>query len=118
MYAGRIVESGSVNEVFLSPNHPYTQGLLESMPSRSRRGERLRVIKGRSQPLQHSPGVQFRASLPTALRPLRRADPLLGDPDEEGGSRVACWLWMDPPRDEPAAVGQRRGASAAGGAAS
>ena len=99
MYAGRIVESGSVNDVFLSPKHPYTQGLLESMPSRSRRGERLRVIKGSvPNPFNMPPGCNFAPRCPQRFAPLRRAmTPLLGDPDEDGGSRVACWLWMDPP---------------------
>ncbi len=105
MYAGRIVESGSVNDVFLTPKHPYTQGLLESMPSRSRRGERLRVIKGSvPNPFNMPQGCNFAPRCPQRFGPCSVHDPLLGDPDGDGGFRVACWLWMDPPRDEPAAV--------------
>ena len=46
MYAGRIVEQGSVFDVLSRPRHPYTQGLLDSVPSRSARGARLRQIPG------------------------------------------------------------------------
>ena len=112
MYAGRIVESGSVNDVFLSPKHPYTQGLLESMPSRSRRGERLRVIKGSvPNPFNMPPGCNFAPRCPSRFGPCGSQDPLLGDPDEDGGSRVACWLWMDPPADGQAVAGPGTAAS-------
>jgi peptide/nickel transport system ATP-binding protein len=46
MYAGRIVEQGSVFDVLSRPRHPYTQGLLDSVPSRSVRGARLKQIPG------------------------------------------------------------------------
>jgi oligopeptide/dipeptide ABC transporter ATP-binding protein len=112
MYAGRIVESGSVNDVFLSPKHPYTQGLLDSMPSRSKRGERLRVIKGSvPNPFNMPPGCNFAPRCPRRFAPCGTYDPHLGDPDEDNGSRVACWLWMDP----PAADAQTSAASSPGG---
>ena len=46
MYAGRVVETGSVAEVLGQPLHPYTRGLIDSVPSRNRRGEPLRQIPG------------------------------------------------------------------------
>jgi peptide/nickel transport system ATP-binding protein len=46
MYAGRIVERGRVDDVLDRPLHPYTQGLIASVPSRNRRGEPLRQIPG------------------------------------------------------------------------
>jgi peptide/nickel transport system ATP-binding protein len=46
MYAGRVVEEGSVVDLLSQPRHPYTQGLLDSVPSRSARGARLRQIPG------------------------------------------------------------------------
>lgn len=47
MYAGRIVESGTVSEIFTNPRHPYTQGLISSLPSpRSSRREKLSSIPG------------------------------------------------------------------------
>ncbi len=46
MYAGRIVETGPIAEVIQAPRHPYTRGLLDSVPSRNRRGVPLRSIPG------------------------------------------------------------------------
>ena len=46
MYAGSITEQGSTSKVFNDPKHPYTRGLLASLPARSRRGERLYSIPG------------------------------------------------------------------------
>ncbi|TWA84601.1 peptide/nickel transport system ATP-binding protein [Azospirillum brasilense] len=46
MYAGRVVETGTVAEIIGNPRHPYTRGLLESVPSRNRRGVPLRSIPG------------------------------------------------------------------------
>ena len=46
MYAGRIVEHGTAEQVLLDPRHPYTEGLLASIPSRGMRGRRLNVIQG------------------------------------------------------------------------
>ena len=46
MYGGRIVEQGSVDEVLDAPRHPYTAGLMDSIPSRNRPGELLRQIPG------------------------------------------------------------------------
>nr|WP_216667432.1 ABC transporter ATP-binding protein [Herbaspirillum rubrisubalbicans] len=55
MYAGRIVEQGSVDAVLDSPLHPYTQGLIGSLPSNNRRGTRLRQIPGMTPNLLHLP---------------------------------------------------------------
>jgi peptide/nickel transport system ATP-binding protein len=46
MYAGRIVEEGSVEDVLACPRHPYTRGLIDSVPSNNVRGQRLRQIPG------------------------------------------------------------------------
>jgi peptide/nickel transport system ATP-binding protein len=67
MYAGRIVEQGTVGDVLTRPQHPYTQGLLDSVPSRSRRGARLRQIPGMApSPLDLPSGCAFRARCPYA----------------------------------------------------
>jgi oligopeptide/dipeptide ABC transporter, ATP-binding protein, C-terminal domain len=50
MYAGRIVEEGSVNNIFIHPVHEYTKGLMASLPSRGKKGERLPSIPGRVPP--------------------------------------------------------------------
>jgi peptide/nickel transport system ATP-binding protein len=61
MYAGRIVEQGSVDDVLAQPLHPYTQGLLDSVPSRSERGARLRQIPGMAPSvIDLPPGCAFR----------------------------------------------------------
>ncbi|RFB73208.1 MULTISPECIES: ABC transporter ATP-binding protein [unclassified Herbaspirillum] len=55
MYSGRIVEQGSVAEVLDRPQHPYTQGLIGSLPGNNRRGQRLRQIPGLTPNLLHLP---------------------------------------------------------------
>ncbi|GFM79955.1 ABC transporter ATP-binding protein [Pseudomonas cichorii] len=67
MYAGRIVEQGPVDTVLDNPRHPYTQGLISSLPSRNRRGERLRQIPGMAPSLATLPqGCAFAARCPRA----------------------------------------------------
>jgi peptide/nickel transport system ATP-binding protein len=62
MYAGRIVESGPVAEVLTEPRHPYTAGLIGSVPSRNRRGAPLRQIPGMTPSLLNLPqGCAFRS---------------------------------------------------------
>ena len=61
MYAGRIVEQGPVDAVLDAPLHPYTRGLIDSVPSRGRRGEPLRQIPGMAPSLLDPvPGCAFR----------------------------------------------------------
>ena len=61
MYAGRIVESGSVQDVLRAPRHPYTHGLIASSPANSRRGAALRQIPGTTPSLSNLPsGCAFR----------------------------------------------------------
>jgi peptide/nickel transport system ATP-binding protein len=61
MYAGRIVESGSVAAVLDRPLHPYTHGLIGSVPSRNKRGSKLRQIPGMTPSLLNlPPGCAFR----------------------------------------------------------
>jgi peptide/nickel transport system ATP-binding protein len=61
MYAGRIVEQGRVADVLSQPLHPYTQGLLDSVPSHSARGARLRQIPGMTPSvIDLPPGCAFR----------------------------------------------------------
>jgi peptide/nickel transport system ATP-binding protein len=61
MYAGRIVEEGTAEEVLAAPRHPYTRGLLDSVPSNSARGARLKPIPGMTPSLSDLPaGCAFR----------------------------------------------------------
>ena len=78
MYAGRIVEAGSVNDVLLSPKHPYTQGLLNSIPALHKRGRELNVIKGVvPNPFRMPPGCKFEPRCPYAWDRCRQAEPTL-----------------------------------------
>jgi len=67
MYAGVIVEQGTVEEVLLDPKHPYTQGLLSSIPGKQKRGRELSVIKGVvPNPFRMPPGCKFEPRCPFA----------------------------------------------------
>jgi peptide/nickel transport system ATP-binding protein len=67
MYAGRIVETGSVATVLDRPMHPYTHGLIGSVPSRNKRGVKLRQIPGMTPSLLNLPvGCAFRTRCPHA----------------------------------------------------
>ena len=84
MYAGRIVESAPVKELFAHPRHPYTRGLLESIPRTGirreygRPPERLRTIEGIVPDLRHvPPGCRFAARCPMAIPQCTATDPQL-----------------------------------------
>ncbi|MDH3772229.1 MAG: ABC transporter ATP-binding protein, partial [Nitrospirota bacterium] len=67
MYAGRIVEQGPVDQVLELPLHPYTKGLIGSVPSQNRRGQPLAQIPGMTPSLLHpAPGCAFAARCPRA----------------------------------------------------
>jgi peptide/nickel transport system ATP-binding protein len=95
MYGGRVVESGTVEEVLLQPKHPYTEGLLASIPSKGMRGQRLNVIKGTvPNPFNMPKGCNFAPRCPYRFEPCATLDPRI----EEGeGPPVACWLWRQAP---------------------
>jgi peptide/nickel transport system ATP-binding protein len=86
MYAGRIVERGSVDEVLDRPLHPYTRGLIKSIPAGSRRGEALYQIPGMApSPLSLDSGCAFRERCP------RADDACLAAPEErEYGPERSC----------------------------
>ena len=75
MYAGRVVEHGTLDEIFYDPQHPYTWGLLGSLTRLDRpRPRRLPQIKGLPPSLVDPPrGCAFRPALPARFRPLHRA---------------------------------------------
>jgi len=89
MYAGRIVEHGSVDQVLDAPLHPYTHGLIDSVPSRSRRGEPLRQIPGMTPSLLDlPPGCAFRERCTHADSACAK-DPPLSSP--VAGRQVRCF---------------------------
>ena len=88
MYAGRIVEQGSVDEVLDAPLHPYTHGLIGSVPSRNRRGSPLAQIPGMTPALVDlPPGCAFRARCPRAAELCVESPPL----EERSGRLVRCF---------------------------
>ena len=88
MYAGRIVETGSVDEVLDRPLHPYSKGLIESVPSHNQRGRKLNQIPGMTPSLLSLPeGCAFRTRCPIADVECRRL-PSLHEPETE--RRIFC----------------------------
>ncbi|MGD0017830.1 MAG: ABC transporter ATP-binding protein [Candidatus Limnocylindrales bacterium] len=78
MYAGRVVESGPVEAVLLDPRHPYTQGLLNSIPGLHKRGHQLDVIKGVvPNPFRMPPGCKFQPRCPYAWELCKQSEPNL-----------------------------------------
>ena len=90
MYAGRVVESGSVRAIFNHPSHPYTQALLHSVPRMDEDVERLHSIAGQPPALWDLPeGCRFAARCPHADDRCRRDYPpsfTVGD-----GHTADCW---------------------------
>jgi peptide/nickel transport system ATP-binding protein len=76
MYAGRVVEQGSVTEIFERPQHPYTWGLLESLPGRNIDTERLQSIPGTPPSLLHPPlGCRFHPRCSYVMEGCRHEPP-------------------------------------------
>ncbi len=90
MYASRIVEEGPVREVFAAPLHPYTRGLLDSLPARQPPGRRLTAIPGQvPSPLDYPRGCHFCDRCPLAFGRCRAEKPELIEISP--GRRVACF---------------------------
>ena len=97
MYAGRAVEHGPAADVFDSPQHPYTWGLLESMPSIEGRVAQLRAIEGLPPSVIHLPaGCAFHPRCPHRFETCMRDRPELKQ--LEGGHADACHLDPDSKR--------------------
>ncbi|GHE21350.1 ABC transporter ATP-binding protein [Halomonas urumqiensis] len=104
MYAGRLIEIGPVGEVIRHPRHPYTEGLMASIPGITKRLERLYQIEGAMPRLAAIPaGCAFNPRCPHAKARCRSERPELM---AAGQSLAACWLHdpVDPLPREP--VGQ------------
>jgi peptide/nickel transport system ATP-binding protein len=94
MYAGRIVERAPTRELFESPQHPYTWGLLRSIPRLdSPRGEELVPIDGRPPSLiTRPPGCAFHPRCPFVREAHKRIDPQLEQVEGRTDHEVACLL--------------------------
>ncbi len=109
MYAGRIVESGAVREIFRRPLHPYTQGLLASIPGVAGHG-RLQAIEGVVPNMAAlPPGCTFAPRCPHRMDRCTTAVPALVPGD--AGHAVRCYLHSDTaePRSGPALGSARLG---------
>jgi len=90
MYASRVVEKGEVRQIFSNPLHPYTRGLLESIPRMGARKERLHVIEGSVPSALRKPaGCRFSDRCPLADSRCRTIEPELVLYEE--GHEAACW---------------------------
>jgi oligopeptide transport system ATP-binding protein len=111
MYAGRIVERAPTEDLFARPSHPYTQGLIQSVPRLDRStGERLFSIPGAPPSLIDIPECcPFHPRCPSATDVCRRRYP--GETDLGNGHRVSCWLFSReaPPGDQRGALQGERG---------
>jgi len=94
MYAGKIVESAPVHDLYKAPAHPYTRGLLDSIPRLDQKGQELYAIKGLPPSLLDIPsGCPFHPRCPMVQDVCRTDVPPLYAVDEERGS--ACHFWRE-----------------------
>jgi peptide/nickel transport system ATP-binding protein len=93
MYAGKIVERAPTGDLFGSPQHPYTWGLLRSIPRLDASDEQLVPIEGRPPSLINlPPGCSFHPRCPFVREAHKRVEPQLEPVDGNGGHEVACLL--------------------------
>jgi peptide/nickel transport system ATP-binding protein len=91
MYAGRIVEIGAVREVVANPRHPYTRGLMDSIPRIGGHRDRLRQVDGTMPRLNEiPPGCPFNPRCPEVFDRCRQQRP---DLLPAAGTDAACWLY-------------------------
>ncbi len=91
VYAGRIVEKGTADDVFNRMRHPYTEGLFESLPNLKERGEKLYSIKGLMPDPSNLPGgCAFAPRCPYATQACEEAVPVLKPVDGSATHFVAC----------------------------
>jgi peptide/nickel transport system ATP-binding protein len=96
MYAGRVVENGAKRDIFYDPQHPYTWGLLGSIPRLDRpKPKRLHSIQGSPPSLINPPrGCKFRPRCPHAFEKCQE-EPGLENRVEKKGHLDRCWLTVD-----------------------
>ncbi|MDX8046668.1 ABC transporter ATP-binding protein [Gracilibacillus sp. S3-1-1] len=93
MYAGQIVELATVEELFDNPQHPYTRSLLESVPSKANKDERLHVIQGVVPPLPNLPrnGCRFKSRIPWIAENCHEENPALHEVKQGHFVRCTCY---------------------------
>ncbi|ESP99920.1 ABC transporter ATP-binding protein [Streptomyces sp. CHA1] len=94
MYAGRIVETAPVHDIYRAPAHPYTRGLLDSIPRLDQKGRELYAIKGLPPNLLAiPPGCAFHPRCPLAQPVCTTDEPPLYEVDPR--RRSACHFWKE-----------------------
>jgi len=94
MYAGRMAEVATVDQLFLEPHHPYARGLLRAVPNIELDGGELYQMEGVPPDLRHPPpGCPFHPRCPDAMDVCSQRRPAFDQLDD--GRRVACWLYED-----------------------
>jgi peptide/nickel transport system ATP-binding protein len=102
MYAGNIVERGSIQQVYRSPRHPYTHGLLNSILTAHEPVEQLTPITGRMPTgTDRPPGCRFHPRCPAAMEKCTETPPKLRSQDARD---VACHLYPSPPEEPGSAA--------------
>jgi peptide/nickel transport system ATP-binding protein len=101
MYAGRIVEQGSLDDIFYDPQHPYTWGLLGSITRVDRpRPDRLPAIAGLPPSLADRPvGCHFRPRCPHEFSECPKVPPLEARIPGQPGHQDRCWLSVEEKRE-------------------
>ncbi len=103
MYAAEVAEQGPVDRIFRKPHHPYTWGLMGSLPRLDADVERLVQIQGSPPSLLHPPsGCRFHPRCPYAFDDCRRIDPPLVGVSDDPGHLQACLLDEDTKNREAA----------------
>ena len=108
MYGGRVVEQAPVTELFDDPQHPYTWGLLGSVPRVDRpRSERLPTIAGTPPSLVRPPlGCHFKPRCPHRFARCEEVPPLVSRLPDQPEHRDRCWLEVDEKRRERVGNGE------------
>ncbi|GGE51186.1 peptide ABC transporter ATP-binding protein [Pullulanibacillus camelliae] len=101
MYGGKVIETGTVDEIFYEPKHPYTWGLLSSMPRVDSKNSELLAIPGTPPDLSNPPkGCPFAARCPHAMKVCTEFMPDYSDVSDT--HKTACWLQDErSPKVEP-----------------
>jgi oligopeptide/dipeptide ABC transporter ATP-binding protein len=91
MYAGKVVEYATVEDLFGTPRHPYSIGLFRSLPDLAGPGQRLETIPGMVPSATHFPsGCRFRTRCPIATDLCASQEPSLDPLEGAVGHTVAC----------------------------
>ena len=94
LYAGKDVETGTVDNVLFGAKHPYTKALLEASPSQDSRGKRLRMIPGKLPNSFIEPsGCSFIDRCPKAMEICKQKIPIMERLEKD--HKVACFLYIE-----------------------